>query len=135
MDANGADLAEPLIEKDLVFRIVGCAMTIHNALGHGLREKTYERALCVEFRHAGIAFDQQVAHDVVYRGEIVDQYIPDLEVEGRVIVDAKTIPVISDHERGQMINYLRVSGLKVGLIINFKHPRLDWERIVLDKAR
>lgn len=124
-----------LIEKDLVYRIVGGSLAVLKELGHGLREKTYERALCVEFRHQGIQFSQQVAHPVHYRGEQVDEYIPDLEVEGRVIVDAKTIPCITDTERGQMINYLRVTGLKVGLIINFKNPKLEWERIVLDSSR
>jgi GxxExxY protein len=124
-----------LIEKDLVYRIVGSSLAVLKELGHGLREKTYERALCVEFRHQGIAFSQQVAHPVHYRGEQIDEYIPDLEVEGRVIVDTKTIPCITDTERGQMINYLRVTGLKVGLIINFKNPKLEWERIVLDSSR
>lgn len=124
-----------LIEKDLVYRIVGCSLAVLKELGHGLREKTYARALCIELRHQGIAFSQQAVHPVHYRGEQIDAYIPDLEVEGRVIVDAKTIPCITDAERGQMINYLRVTGLKVGLIINFKNPKLEWERIVLDSSR
>ena len=110
-------------------------MAVLKELGHGLREKTYERAMCVEFRHQGIAFSKQASHPVHYRGEQVDEYIPDLEVEGRVIVDTKTIPSITDAERGQMINYLRVTGLKVGLIVNYKNPKLEWERIVLDSSR
>ena len=124
-----------LLEKDLVFKIVGCAMRVHSGVKHGLREKTYERALCVEFRHSGISFNQQAVFPVFYRAELVDEYIPDLEVEERVLVDAKTIEGITDIERGQMLNYLRISGRKVGLIINFKHPSLQWERVVLDSAR
>jgi len=128
-------LVAELLEKDLVYRIIGCAMKVHGEIGYGLREKTYERALCVEFRHSGLAYDQQSAYPVFYRGEKIDEYVPDLEVEKRVLVDAKTIEQITDFERGQMLNYLRISGRSVGLIINFRPPTLEWERIVLDTAR
>lgn len=110
-------------------------MKVHTGVRHGLREKTYERALCVEFRHQGVSFNQQLVYPVFYRNEHIDDYIPDLAVEERVLVDVKTIDCITDHERGQMMNYLRISGLKVGLITNFKHPSLQWERVVLDTAR
>ncbi|MBN1270026.1 MAG: GxxExxY protein [Kiritimatiellae bacterium] len=124
-----------ILERELVYRIVGCAMKVHSEIGYGLREKTYERGLCLEFKHEGIAFDQQSAYPVFYRGQKIDEYVPDLEVEKRVIVDVKTIERITDVERGQMMNYLRVSGLKVGLILNFRNASLEWERIVLDTAR
>ncbi len=126
MDAN-----QNLEEKDLVFRITGCAMEVLNELGHGLREKTYERALCHEFGLQELKFSQQVVFPVFYKGEKIDDYIPDLIVENRVIVDTKTIDAIGDLEIGQMLNYLRVTGLKVGLLINFKKPKLEWKRVVL----
>jgi len=128
-------LMKDLIEKELVFKIIGCAMEVHNELGHGLREKTYERALCREFGLADISYDQQAVYPVFYKGEQIDEYIPDLIVESRVVVDAKTVEAICDEERGKMLNYLKITGLKVGLLINFKHPKLEWERIVLDTAR
>lgn len=124
-----------LIEKDLVYKIVGCAMKVHGEIGYGLREKTYERALCLELRYSDIAYDQQAVYPVFYRGERIDEYIPDLEIDKRVLVDAKTIERITDVERGQMLNYLRISGRSVGVIINFKPPSLEWERVVLDTAR
>lgn len=124
-----------LLEKDLVFKIVGCAMRVHTEIGRGLREKTYERALCIEFRHAQLASAQQTSYPVFYRGEKVDEFIPDLVVENRVVVDTKCISTITDVERGQMLNYLRVTGLKVGLILNFSKASLEWERIVLDGIR
>jgi GxxExxY protein len=124
-----------LLERDLVFKIVGCAMRVHREVGRGLREKTYERALCVEFRHAELAFAQQASYPVLYRGERVDEFIPDLVVAGRTVVDTKCIAAITDVERGQMLNYLRVTGMKVGLIMNSSSPSLEWERIVLDAAR
>jgi GxxExxY protein len=68
---------------------------------------------------------------VMYKGELVGEYVPDLVVQKQVIVDTKTIERITDHERGQMLNYLRITGLPVGVILNFKHARLEWERLVL----
>ena len=124
-----------LIEKDLVYRIIGCAMAVHNEIGHGFREKTYENALCVEFKHEGLEYAQQSAFPVMYRNEKVDRYIPDLIVENKIIVDTKTVDGIIDEHRGTILNYLRITNLQVGLIINYKHPKLEWERLVLDTAR
>lgn len=109
-----------LLEKDLVYQIIGCAMEVHNSLGPGLREKTYENAMCVELRHQGIAYSQQSRYSVSHRGENIDEFVPDLVVENRVIVDNKTVENIIDDHRGIMLNYLRVTELKVGLIKNFK---------------
>ncbi|MCH8069750.1 MAG: GxxExxY protein [Candidatus Marinimicrobia bacterium] len=124
-----------LLEKDLVYKIIGCAMKVHKELGHGLREKTYERGMCVEFVYKNINFNQQKKYPVYYRGEIIDEFIPDLVVEKRIVVEIKTVVTISDEHRGRLLNYLRVTGLIVGLIINFNHTKLQWERFVLETAR
>ena len=128
MDAN-----QQLEEKELVFRIVGCAMEVLNELGHGLREKPYERALCREFELQEMSYSQQAVYPVLYKGEKVDDYIPDLIVQGRVVVDTKTVDAIGENEIGQMLNYLRVTGLKVGILINFKKSKLGWKRVVLSE--
>ena len=122
-----------MLEKELVYKIAGCAMTVLNELGHGLREKTYERALCVEFNIQKIVFDQQKIYPVYYKNIKVDEFIPDLLVENKVIVDLKTIENITDEHRGQILNYLRIAKSQVGLLINFKHPKLEWERLILSK--
>jgi GxxExxY protein len=70
---------------------------------------------------------------VLYKGEKVDDYIPDLVVEDRVVVDTKTVEAIGDIELGKMLNYLHITGLKIGLLINFKNPRLEWKRVVLSE--
>ena len=106
------------------FKIVGCAMEVHNTLGPGLNEKPYENALAVEFRLAGIPFKQQPPFPVLYKGNVVGECIPERIAYGKVVVDDKTVAVIGDSELGQMLTYLKVTGRKVGLIINFKHP--DW---------
>ena len=123
-----------LVEKDLVYRIVGCTFAVHNELGSGFREKTYEKALCLEFQENGIAYDKQLKFPVYYRNKLIDEYVPDLVVEKKVIVELKTVETILDEHRGQLLNYLRITGCKVGLIINFKHTKLHWERLVLEKS-
>src|SRR5688572_26466593 len=111
MNAN-----EELLLKNEVYHIVGCAMEVLNELGHGLNEKPYENALLVEFGLRGIPCLQQRHYDVLYKSVKVAEYVPDLIAFNTVVVDAKVIEAITDHERGQMVNYLRITGLKVGVI-------------------
>jgi len=127
MDTN----EHKLLLKEEVFQIVGCAMEVLNTLGHGLLEKPYENALVVEFGLRGIPFTQQPRFDIIYKGVKVGDYVPDLIAFEKVVVDAKTIDHITDVERGQILNYLKITKLKVGLILNFKKPKLEWERLVL----
>lgn len=127
--------AETFPSKEETHSIIGCAFEVLNELGHGLNEKLYENSLVVEFKRRGIAFDQQRRFNVLYKGEHVGEFIPDLIAFGKVVVDAKTIDRITDHERGQMLNYLRITKLPVGLILNFKHGKLEFERIVLSNRR
>ena len=117
--------------KEETRTIIGCAFEVLNELGHGLNEKCYENALVVEFRLKGIGFSQQRQFEVLYKKERVGLFIPDLIAFDQVIVDAKVIDRITDVERGQMLNYLRITKLRVGLILNFKHAKLEWERIIL----
>ena len=120
-----------LLAKKEVFEIVGSAMAVLNELGHGFHEKPYENALIVEFRLTGIPFNQQPSYEILYKGNSVGLFIPDLIVFGTVVVDTKVIERITDLERGQMLNYLKITKLRVGAILNFKHATLEWERLVL----
>ena len=110
--------------------IIGSAFDVLNEIGHGFHEKPYENSLAVEFGHRGIPFTQQPRYPILYRGIKVSEYIPDLIVYERVIVDTKVIECITDLEIGQMLNYLRITGLPVGLILNFKNPKLEFRRVV-----
>jgi len=115
--------------KDETHRIIGSAFEVLNELGHGLYEKVYENALVVEFGLQNIPHEQQRRFDVLYKKCPVGFYVPDLIAFGQVIVDAKTIDRITEEERGKMINYLKSTSLRVGLILNFKHPKLEFERV------
>ena len=120
-----------ILLRDEVFAVVGAAMDVLNGLGHGFHEKPYENALVVEFGLRGIPFAQQKPFDLTYKSVKVGLFIPDLIAYAAVVVDTKVIGGITDAERGQILNYLRISKLRVGVILNFKNPKLEWERIVL----
>ena len=120
-----------LLLKDEVYHIVGAAMEVLNGLGHGFHEKPYENALVVEFGLENIPFTQQPRYDIVYKQVKVGEYVPDLIAFSAIVLDTKVIHAITDHERRQMLNYLQITGLKVGVILNFKHAKLEWESIVL----
>lgn len=128
---NGCEL---ILETE-AYQIVGCAMEVLNVLGHGLLEKPYENALVVELGLQDIPVIQQPGFDVIYKSVKVGEYIPDLICFDQIVVDTKTIERITDHEIGQMLNYLKITGLQLGLIINFKHAKLGWNRVVLERNR
>ena len=120
-----------LILKEEVYQIVGCAFAVLNELGHCGKEKIYENAITVEMKARGIPFEQQRQWPVYYREEKVGFVVPDLVAFDSVIVDTKVVPEISDRERWQMLNYLRITRLRVGVILNFYRPKLEWTRLVL----
>ena len=131
MDTDRHGFQGTLLFKEETRQIIGCAMSVLNELGHGFLEKPYENALIVEFGIKKIPCKQQPRYEIVYKNVNVGGYIPDLIAFDKVIVDLKAIERINDRERSQMLNYLKVTGLKIGLILNFSKPKLEWERIIL----
>lgn len=120
-----------LLHESLTQEIIGSAFEVLNSLGHGFHEKPYENAMVIELESRALSVAQQSPYEIVYRGKNVGLYVPDLVVDDSVIVDAKVIDRIGDHEVGQMMNYLRITKLKVGLLLNFKHSKVEWKRVVL----
>jgi GxxExxY protein len=127
MDTNKHEL----VFKNEVFQVVGCAIEVLNTLGHGFTEKPYEEALIVEFGLRSISFKQQPRYNVAYKGTVIGEYVPDLVVYDQIILELKSIPCIAGRERSQLLNYLKATGFKVGLILNFGNAKLEWERLVL----
>jgi len=121
---------EPLYKAESQ-QIIGCAMEVLNHLGHGFHEKPYENALVVEFKLRGIAYEQQRQFDILYKFEKVGDYIPDLLVFGKIVIDTKVVDQITEREIGQMMNYLKITGYRLGYILNFKSPKLEWRRVVI----
>lgn len=132
MDTNTHEyFADELLHGQLVYSIVGASLEVLRGMGPGVWEKPYERAMIVELRLRKHTIDQQKRFALTYKGEDVGEFVPDLIVDDAVIVDVKVIDRIGTAERAQMLNYLRITGLRVGLIINFKRPRLEWQRVIL----
>jgi GxxExxY protein len=115
--------------RELTGRIIGAAQTVHTALKTGLDEKLYENALCVEFAELGLSFSQQKEFPVFYKDQFIGKLIPDLVVEDQVIVDAKVVSAFCNAHTAQVLSYLNISDLEVGLLLNFKTPSLQIKRV------
>ena len=124
-----------LVEGHLSHEIIGACMKVHNTLGPGLLEKVYENALVIELRKKGYNVSQQKVFKVLYEGEEVGEYVPDLIVDDRVVIDMKAIAAIGDVERAKMIHYVRITEKALGLIINFANLKLEWVRILHPEAK
>src|SRR5262249_11186857 len=131
MNANERRYEDDFLFKDETYQIIGCAMEIINTVGNGFFEKIYENALVTEFELRKIPYRQQSRYAVLYKGKTLGEYIPDLVAFDGIIVEIKTIDRITHQERGQVLNYLKVTGFKVGLILNFKNSKLEYERVAL----
>ena len=124
-----ADKDREDVHPELSHAIIGAAMRVLNELKPGLDEKVYENALVLELRAFGHRVEQQRAFDVRYRGELVGRLVPDLIVDGLVIVDPKVVDDFNEHHRAHMIGYLAISGLELALLLNFKRAKLAVRRV------
>ncbi|MBC8191428.1 MAG: GxxExxY protein [Candidatus Marinimicrobia bacterium] len=120
-----------LIHEELTYKIIGCAFEVHKELGPGFLESAYEAAMKIELKAGDLAVESQKQFPLIYKGVKIKDFFCDLVVDEKVIVELKAISKISDIERAQILNYLKVTGLKVGLIINFGQTSLKHERMVL----
>jgi GxxExxY protein len=126
MNANEREYLDELFEA-----AVGAAYEVSNVLGSGFLEKVYERALLTELRSRGLHACGQVPVKVSYKGESVGEYFADIVVEDKLIIELKCADAFAGEHLAQCLNYLRASGLKIALLINFQKPRVEWKRIVL----
>lgn len=133
-----ATAAAPAKERDalnkLTERIIGCAIEVHRQLGPGLLEGTYEAALCIELQSAGVPFVRQPIFPVLYKGNVIGEYRLDLIVSDTVVVEIKSVERFDPIFEAQVLTYLRVTGKRVGLLMNFNSRLLrdGIKRYVLD---
>ena len=126
MDTNENEI----LYKDLSYKIVGLAMKVHSKLGYGFLEKVYENGLMVLFRREGIEAKQQVPITVYFEEEVVGNYYADILVEDKVILEIKSVENIIDAHIAQTLNYLKATGLRLAIILNFSKEKLEYKRIV-----
>jgi len=120
-----------IIYKDLSYKIVELALEVHNELGCGFLEKVYENALMILLDREGISARQQAPADVYFQNQVVGQYFADILVDNKIILELKTVEAIANVHKAQVLNYLRATGIKLGLIMNFAKPRFEYKRMVL----
>jgi GxxExxY protein len=121
--------------EELTKDIIGAAIAVLNELKPGLDEKLYENALVIELAERGHSLDQQHAHPVHYKGRFIGKLVPDLIVDGRVIVDPKVVSAFNDSHIAQMLGYLNITELDVALLLNFKEAKLTWKRVIRAESR
>jgi GxxExxY protein len=108
-----------LIHSELTEKIIGCVYAVYNALGHGFLEKVYENALVIKLKQLGLDVIQQSPVKVYFEGQLVGDYIADLLIDGKVIVEIKAVMSLTGAHEVQLVNYLKATGIRVGLIVNF----------------
>ena len=106
-------------DEELTKKVIGCAFKVHNSLGSGFIEKVYENALRIELSGAGLRVEQQIPIQVYYQGEVIGDFVSDLLVEKRLVVELKAIEKLTKLHEAQLVNYLTATGLDIGLLINF----------------
>ena len=118
------------MQKTLSKDVISCAFEVSNLLGVGFLESVYENALCVELQRHDIAFERQKHIEVLYKGYQVGRYVADLIVEDNLLVELKALSGFSRQHEAQVMNYLRATGIRVALLLNFGTPKVGVRRIV-----
>jgi GxxExxY protein len=120
-----------LLFKDEVFQTIGAAMEVHKNLGCGFLEPVYQEALEIEFKSQGIPYQPQQLMQITYKGNLLNKtYVADFMVFDEIIVEIKALDTLTPVCIAQLLNYLKATGFRVGLLINFGSKSLEWKRII-----
>ena len=117
-----------MLYEDLTRQIIGAYYDVYNTLGFGFLEQVYHNAMLMELRNRGLSCDSQKHIDVFYRNEVIGYYIPDIIVEDKIIVELKALPELTGEEVSQVLNYLKATGMEVGILLNFGEPTASFRR-------
>ncbi|MBU0713270.1 MAG: GxxExxY protein [Chloroflexi bacterium] len=123
-----------LIYKEECYKIIGACMEVHKTMGCGFLEPVYQEALSIEFRHQGIPFEQEKELTITFKGiELEKKYNADFVCYGKIILETKAVKELCDNHRAQIINYLKTTKFKLGLLVNFGEPSLKYERFINER--
>ncbi|RZB31531.1 MAG: hypothetical protein SRB2_04500 [Desulfobacteraceae bacterium Eth-SRB2] len=117
--------------NDITYKIRAAIFEVNRILGAGFLEKVYENALLFELRHMGLKAKAQVPINVNYKGELVGEYFADIVVEDKVILELKAVESLQKIHEAQLLNYLRATKYRVGLLVNFTYPKAEIKRFVI----
>ncbi len=116
--------------NQLTERVIGCAYQVSNILGSGFLERVYENSLVLELRKLGFGIAQQHSIQVKYEGQVVGEYVADILVNETILLEIKAIRKLDDVHMAQCVNYLKATGLRVCLLLNFGTPKVEIKRII-----
>lgn len=122
-----------VLHEELTGEILGACFEVGKELGHGFLEAVYERALAIALRQRGLAVVTQVPLEVMFRGQVVGEYVADMVVEDQVLVELKAVKTLLPEHQAQVINYLKATRLSIGLLVNFGTPRVEYKRCYWSK--
>jgi len=117
--------------NDITYKIRAAIFEVNRVLGYGFLEKIYENALLIELKKRGFNAEGQVPINVEYKGELVGEYFADIVVEDKVILELKAVESLQKIHEAQLLNYLKATKYKIGLLVNFTHPKAEIKRFVL----
>ncbi len=122
-----------LIYADESYKIIGAAMVVHKELGCGFSEKVYQEALALEFAAQGIPFEREKRLRVSYKGQLLEQdFYADFVCYDKIIVELKALPRLQSDHMAQVMNYLKCTQMRLGLLFNFGQTSLDKQRVIWD---
>lgn len=130
MNGNANKCEQEIVEKELSYKIMGILFGVHSALGGKYQEKYYQRAVETALKHSGLGYKKELGADLNYDGDKIGKYRLDFLIEGKVVLELKTVPVLGCDEYRQVSAYLKSSGLRLGILANFRGPRLQYKRIL-----
>ena len=124
-------VVQEFLYKDLTYAIIGAAMEVHRILGPGFLESVYEEAQAHEFDLRGIPYERQAKLAVRYKGIVAGEFRADFLVDGKVVVELKAVKALTEGDEAQLLNYLKGTGYRVGLLLNFCAPSLEHKRRIV----
>lgn len=117
--------------NEITYRINGSIFEVNQVLGSGFLEKVYENAMMIELKERGLSVERQVPIKIAYKGHEVGDYFADIVVEGKVILELKAVSSLEKIHEAQLLNYLKATGFKIGLLVNFTYPKAEVKRFIL----
>lgn len=120
-----------MLHEEMTARILRCCFEVMNELGSGFLESVYEKALVIALRDIGFKVEARRPIEIVFRGQIIGNFFADLLIENKVIVELKAVSTLKTEHQAQVINYLKATGIQVGLLVNFGQPKIEYRRLFI----
>jgi GxxExxY protein len=117
--------------NSVTYKINGAIFEVNRNLGAGFMEKVYENALMIELSESGLKSVKQSPIKIKYKGKIIGDYIADIVVEDKIILEIKAVDSLQNIHEAQLLNYLKATGMKIGLLVNFTYPKAEIKRLIL----